>query len=129
MKRLIKKIEEFFKNWRFKRDKKTVEKFTTDELNLKKAQELAHQIKQVFPDWFKVIDIVKKFKVSQPVAAKKLEFLILFKLCATKVKNNILYLKIDLNQNIQCALLRKEIVLKKTELRTLEEKLIKLEPK
>ncbi len=129
MKELKENITAFFKNWKFKKDKKAVEAFTTDELNLKKAQELAYQINQSIPGWFKVIDVVKKFKVSQPVAAKKLEFLILFKLCATKVKNNVLYLKIDLNQNAQRELLRKEIAMKEVELIALKEKLIDFEPK
>jgi hypothetical protein len=126
---MIEKIKAFFRDWKFKKDKKAVESFTSDELNLKKAQELAYQIQQSIPGWFKVIDIVKKFKVSQPVAAEKLEFLILFKLCATKVKNNVLYLKIDVNQNVQRDLLRREVALREVDLAALKEKLAALETK
>ena len=108
-------------------DTKLVEAFVKDKENKKRAGEMAFQILTDFPNWFKVSQLVKKYKTSQEEVAKKLEMLMLFNLCVGKVVKNQGLFKIDLTQKVQRDLILQQISEKEGEILFLKEKLSKLD--
>ena len=108
-------------------DKKLVEIFTKNPEMRKKAGEMAYQIAQEFPNWFKIPQLVKKYKTTTEEAAKKIEMLMLFHLCVGKVVKNVPLFKIDLSQKTQRTLILEEIAQKEGEILFLKEKLVKLD--
>lgn len=108
-------------------DKKVVDEFVKNPENKKKAGEMAFQIKQDFPNWFKVSQLVKKYKVTTADVAKKLEMLMLFKMCVGKVTKGVGSFKIDLDQRVQRELILQEIAQKEGEILFLKEKLSTLD--
>ena len=87
---------------------------------------MAFQILTDFPNWFKVSQLIKKYKTSQVDVAKKLEMLMLFNLCVGKVVKNQGTFKIDLSQKVQRDLLLQQIAEKEGEILFLKEKLSSL---
>ncbi len=108
------------------KDKKAIETFLNHPENKKRAGEMAFQISKDFPNWFKVDQLVKKYKTTTTEAAKRVETLMLFKLCVGKVEKNKALFKIDLSQKVQRTLILEEIAQKEGEILFLKEKLSKL---
>jgi len=110
-----------------KTEQELLQDFLSNPENRQQAVEIAAQIKKVFPNWFIIPKLSKKFNVTTQEAAKKIELLVLFNLCATKVEKGILQIRIDLDQRTQREILNREIEEKEKELKFLKEKLAKLE--
>lgn len=108
-------------------DTQLVDEFIKNPENKKKAGEIAFQIQQDFPNWFRVPQIVKKYKTSTIEASKKIEMLMLFKVCVGKVEKNQPLFKIDLTQKVQRNLILEEIAQKEGEILFLKEKLSSLD--
>mgnify|MGYP003402682236 FL=1 len=108
-------------------DKEVVEQFLSNKENKILSAEIGQQIKEVFPNWFNVAKLVKKFKLSTAEAMQKIEILMMFNMCVGKVEKNIPYFRIDLDQRVQREILDRQIQAKEKEIAILKEKLTKLE--
>lgn len=108
-------------------DKEVVEQFLSNKENKILSAEIGQQIKEVFPNWFNVAKLVKKFKLSTAEAMQKIEILMMFNMCVGKVEKNIPYFRIDLDQRVQREILDRQIQAKEKEIAILKEKLAKLE--